>query len=53
MVVVKSNYIAAGANRHPAAADWDCVSGLIAFGADLNIAIWKPLVCKSEFRAGQ
>lgn len=49
MVVVESEYIAAGANRYPAAADWDCVSGLIAFGADQNLAIWNPLVCKSVF----
>lgn len=36
-------YLAAGANRHPSAADWD-PSGLLAFGADRNIALWQPQV---------
>ena len=45
MVKIKTEYIAAGGNRHPAAADWDAESGLIAFGADRNIALWKPSVC--------
>lgn len=53
MVVVETRYIAAGGNRHPAAADWDPVSGLIAFGADRNIAIWKPSVCMIVFFAGK
>ncbi len=44
MVIVETDYIAVGGNRHPAAADWDPVSGLIGFGADRNIALWKPLV---------
>ena len=51
MVVVECKYIAAGGNRHPAAADWDSVSGLLAFGADRNVAIWKPSVCKPVFWA--
>ncbi|KAL8830430.1 MAG: hypothetical protein Q9191_001428 [Dirinaria sp. TL-2023a] len=33
-----------GANRHPAAADWDVLSGLLAYGSDRNIALWDPLV---------
>ena len=38
-------YIAAGGNRHPAVADWDEKSGLVAYGADRNIALWFPQVC--------
>jgi len=34
------DYIAAGGNRHPSAADW--APGLLAFGAGNNIAIWNP-----------
>jgi len=42
---IESNFIAAGGNRHPAAADWDSGgSGLLAFGAGDNVALWKPLV---------
>lgn len=33
-------YVAAGGNRHPSAADW--ASGLLAFGAGINIALWNP-----------
>jgi len=36
-------YLAAGANRHPAVADWD-ESGVLAFGCDRNIALWHPSV---------
>ncbi|KAI9881406.1 MAG: hypothetical protein M1830_003413 [Pleopsidium flavum] len=43
MVIVETDYIAVGGNRHPAAADWDPVSGLIGFGADRNVALWRPL----------
>lgn len=39
-------YISVGGNRHPAAADWDRHgTGILAFGADNNVALWKPLVC--------
>jgi hypothetical protein len=38
-------YIVAGGNRHPAVADWDEKSGLVAYGADRNIALWYPQVC--------
>ncbi|CEJ80948.1 Putative Elongator protein 2 [[Torrubiella] hemipterigena] len=34
-------YLSAGANRQTAVADW-AVGGILAFGADSNIAIWKP-----------
>lgn len=44
MVDWNPEYLAAGGNRHPSAADWDLASGLLAFGADRNIAIWSPLV---------
>lgn len=43
MKFVTSDFLAAGGNRHPSAADWDCSSGVLAFGADRNIALWKPL----------
>ena len=44
MVDCSPLYLAAGANRHPAAADWDVFSGLLAYGSDRNIALWNPLV---------
>ncbi|KAL3425670.1 Elongator complex protein 2 [Phlyctema vagabunda] len=34
-------YIAAGANRHPSAADWN-ESGVLAYGSDRNVALWQP-----------
>ncbi|KAF7187208.1 Elongator complex protein 2, partial [Pseudocercospora fuligena] len=40
MVQTSLEYIAAGGNRHPSAADW--ASGLLAFGAGNNIALWNP-----------
>ncbi|KAK6426508.1 Elongator subunit elp2 [Oleoguttula sp. CCFEE 5521] len=33
-------FLAAGGNRHPSAADW--VPGLLAFGAGNSIALWNP-----------
>lgn len=33
-------YIAAGGNRHPSAADWS--PSLLAYGAGNNIALWNP-----------
>ena len=44
MTIFKSEYIAAGGNRHPAAADWNVSTGLVAYGTGRNIALWKPLV---------
>ncbi|KAF2087239.1 WD40 repeat-like protein [Saccharata proteae CBS 121410] len=39
-----TDFIAAGGNRHPTAADWDTDgSGLLAFGAGNNIGLWNPL----------
>jgi elongator complex protein 2 len=43
MMDLTTQYLAAGANRHPSAADWD-ESGVLAFGADRNIALWRPQV---------
>jgi hypothetical protein len=43
MMDLNAEYLAAGANRHPAAADWD-ENGILAFGADRNIALWRPQV---------
>ncbi len=37
-------YLSVGANRHTAVADWS-QDGLVAFGADSNIALWRPHVC--------
>ncbi|BDD56472.1 hypothetical protein MPDQ_006412 [Monascus purpureus] len=42
MVSVTTEYISVGGNRHSAAADWDVQSGILAFGADNNIALWDP-----------
>ena len=53
MVCVNTEYISVGGNRHPSAADWNGDSGLLAYGAYNNIAIWNPLVSlvpnESEF----
>lgn len=38
---VKQRFIAVGANRIPNASDWDVNSGLIAYGAGKEIAIWR------------
>ncbi|KAL2786053.1 6-phosphofructo-2-kinase-domain-containing protein [Aspergillus keveii] len=35
--------VVVGGNRHPAAADWDVQSGILAYGADNNVALWNPL----------
>ncbi|RDA83314.1 hypothetical protein CP532_6554 [Ophiocordyceps camponoti-leonardi (nom. inval.)] len=39
--MVSVEYLAVGANRHAAVADWSR-NGLLAFGADVNIALWRP-----------
>ena len=45
------DFISTGGNRHPSAADWDPEgSGLLAFGADSNVALWDPLVRKKFHR---
>ncbi|CAG7946211.1 unnamed protein product [Penicillium salamii] len=43
MVAVTTDYISVGGNRHPGAADWDVQTGVLAFGADNNVALWDPL----------
>ncbi|KAJ5570337.1 Elongator complex protein 2 [Penicillium hispanicum] len=43
MASVTTEYISVGGNRHPAAADWDVHSGVLAYGADNNVALWEPL----------
>ncbi|RDW83971.1 Elongator subunit ELP2 [Aspergillus mulundensis] len=43
MVSFTSEYISVGGNRHPAAADWDVQTGILAYGADNNVALWDPL----------
>lgn len=45
-------YLAAGGNKHPAAADWDAASSLFAYGADNNVALWKPLVVHLQLLGG-
>ncbi|EAS37267.3 RNA polymerase II Elongator subunit [Coccidioides immitis RS] len=42
MVSITTEYICVGGNRHPAAADWHKQSGLVAYGADNNVALWDP-----------
>ena len=42
---VSVEYLATGANRQTAAADWSR-SGLLAYGADVNVAIWQPCVSR-------
>lgn len=44
---VEVQYLSVGANRHTAVADWS-QDGLVAFGADSNIALWRPHVCIIE-----
>ncbi|KMQ42157.1 WD40/YVTN repeat-like-containing domain [Trichophyton rubrum] len=43
MVSITTDFISVGGNRNPAAADWHHGSGLLAFGANNNVAIWNPL----------
>ncbi|KAI0840280.1 WD40 repeat-like protein [Hypoxylon sp. FL0890] len=38
---VAVEYLSAGANRHTAVADWND-DGIVAFGADSQIALWRP-----------
>jgi elongator complex protein 2 len=51
MAVIETEYITAGANRHPSTADWvdldgDGVDGLgiLAFGSGRNVAVWRAEV---------
>ncbi|KAJ5578868.1 hypothetical protein N7450_007735 [Penicillium hetheringtonii] len=43
MASVATEYISVGGNRHPGAADWDVKTGVLAYGADNNVALWEPL----------
>lgn len=36
-------HLSTGANRHGAVADWS-EGGILAFGADANVALWRPEV---------
>jgi hypothetical protein len=38
---VSVEYLSAGANRQTAVADWS-KGGVLAFGADTNVALWRP-----------
>ncbi|KAK4997720.1 Elongator subunit elp2 [Elasticomyces elasticus] len=40
MANTKLDFVTTGGNRQPSAADW--ASDIIAFGADNNVAIWRP-----------
>lgn len=42
-LLVRSDYLSIGANLYTAVADCDS-DGLIAFGADVNVALWEPSV---------
>lgn len=42
-VDVDVGYLSAGGNRQTAAGDWN-FDGTVAFGADTNIALWRPNV---------
>ena len=43
MPEVTTEYVSVGGNRHSAAADWSTRAGILAFGADHNVALWRPL----------
>lgn len=44
MATISTDFLSAGGNRHPSAADWDTSgSGLLAFGSNRNVALWDPL----------
>ena len=43
MPKVTTEYTSVGGNRHSAAADWSARSGILAFGADHSVALWRPL----------
>jgi hypothetical protein len=43
---IHADYLSTGANRQAAGADWNS-AGLVAFGADANIALWSPSVSRA------
>ena len=53
MIDIHNEYLSAGGNRHPDAADWDAATGMFAYGADRNIALWLPLVLICDFKEGK
>lgn len=40
---IPTRYLSTGANRQTSIADWSR-DGLVAFGADVNVALWEPSV---------
>ena len=48
MTLTSTDYVSVGGNRNTSAADWDCETGDFAFGADQNVAIWKPHFDQSQ-----
>ena len=40
---ISVQYLSTGANRQTAAADWS-QEGILAFGANSNVALWEPSV---------
>ena len=48
MTLATTDYISVGGNRNTSAADWDRETGQFAFGADQNVAIWKPHFDESQ-----
>lgn len=43
MSYCETEYLSIGGNRQSAAADCSLLSGVVAFGADVNVALWQPL----------
>ena len=43
-----TRYLSTGANRQTSIADWSN-DGLVAFGADVNVALWEPAVSKMSY----
>lgn len=49
---VSVEYLSTGANRQTAVADWSR-GGILAFGADINVALWRPAVSFGAAPAGR
>ena len=41
-------YLSVGGNRNPSSADYDSKTGILAFGAGHNVALWQPLVNQDQ-----
>lgn len=50
--VNKPTYQSIGANRQTAASDWHPDGGSVAFGADVNVAIWTPSTTELTILSG-